>query len=49
MSKSNIEERLFKIDEIASFDSSEGKKTFFYETEKNSRSLMVFRARSIRF
>lgn len=39
MSKSNIEERLFKIEELASFDATEGKKTFFYETEKTAGAL----------
>lgn len=39
MSKSKIEERLFKVEEIACFDSAEGKKSFFYETEKTAGAL----------
>ncbi|PTQ81597.1 Cupin domain-containing protein [Trichococcus patagoniensis] len=31
--QSKIKERLFKLDEIAQFDSEAGKKTIFYETE----------------
>ncbi|EOH93603.1 cupin domain-containing protein [Enterococcus pallens] len=39
MSKSKIEERLFKISELACFDPNEGKKSFFYETDKTAGAL----------
>ena len=39
MSKSKIEERLFKIDKVACFDPAEGKKSFFYETDKTAGAL----------
>lgn len=41
MSKSKIEERLFKIDEVACFDPAEGKKSFFYETDKTAGALWL--------
>lgn len=36
MSKSKMEERLFKIKDIAKFDSEQGKKNIFYETERTA-------------
>ncbi|MGK0605252.1 cupin domain-containing protein [Enterococcus gilvus] len=39
MSKSNIEERLFKVENVACFDPKEGKKSFFYETDKTAGAL----------
>lgn len=39
MTKSKIEERLFKVEEVACFDPSEGKKNFFYETDKTAGAL----------
>ena len=39
MSNSKIEERLFKVEKVATFDPNEGKKTFLYETEKTAGAL----------
>lgn len=39
MTKSKINERLFKLDEVAQFDPKEAKKNFFYETERTAGAI----------